>query len=320
MTDKAKKSIDSEFEFDDLEIVPLILPDDFDTPRDLDERIIREMAELSKELDEKNKQHAERKAHTIRFFIRTVATAAVLALIVFAFPLRNYVVSASDDVKSWINDISSEKNTKMQNTKSEYNSDKTFENLYIVSDKDFKGGIAHGDTLCIIPNNGEKDSVPIIDKYRLVTNTGEEKGRDYFHVSITDSNRIIISVTNKVQRHAHLEVRITYEDGSVYENEWDLITSRPLIRFNPHYIKGYVGESFVPKYYVVVLDEHDNLKTVNYLKGTNRILWSTTDETIATVDEKGTITGLSSGYATIHADIGYGNVGILSIKIAEKNN
>ena len=111
MNNKDKHTLDLTAELEEHRVVPLILPDDFDTPRDLDERIIREMAQLSRELDEKNKQREERKAHAKRFLIRVAATAAVLATIVFVTPLRNYVVSASDDVKSWIKDISSENNS-----------------------------------------------------------------------------------------------------------------------------------------------------------------------------------------------------------------
>ncbi len=316
---KSTKPINAESEFDELEIVPLILPDDFNTPPDLDERILREMSELREKLDRKNREQEERRAHAMRFLIRVTATAAALALFVMITPLRNYMVSASDDVKSWIKDISSESNKKITEMQSDENNDVSFENYYIVSDKDFKGGIAHGDTLCVIPDNGEKDSLRIVKKIRSVTNTGDEPGRDYFHVSITDSNRIIISVTNRVQKHAHLLVEIVYEDGSTYRNEWDLITSRPLVRFNPNYVKCCVGESFDPKYYVVVLDEHEKVKTVNYLKGTDRITWSTTDESKATVDEKGRFTCIDKGFTILCADTGFGNVGKLRIKITDDN-
>ena len=300
---------------DSFDAVPLILPDDFSTPPDLDERILREMSELRKELDKKESQRKERTAHAMRFLIRVTATAAALALFVMITPLRNYMVSASDDVKSWIKDISSENSQKIKETPSNENNDGSFDNYYIVSDKDFKGGIAHGDTVCIIPDNGEKDYLRIVKKIRSVTNTGEEQGRDYFHVSITDSNRIIVSVTNRVQKHAHLLVEIVYEDGSTYRNEWDLITSRPLVRFNPNSVSCGVGEIIVPKYYVVVLDEHEKVRTANYLKGTDRITWSTTDESVATVDEKGTVTGVGEGFAILQADTGFGNVGKLRIKV-----
>ena len=125
---------------------------------------------------------------------------------------------------------------------------------------------------------------------------------------------------------------ISYEDGSEYFNEWDLITSLPYVRFSSHtssgtsYEKGYVGEAFTPKYYVVVLDMKEDekgelkeeVKTVNYLKGSNRIKWSSTDESIATVDEKGVITGQNAGYTMINADTGLGNVTPINIQIAKK--
>ena len=90
--------------------------------------------------------------------------------------------------------------------------------------------------------------------------------------------------------------------------------------------KGYVGEAFTPKYYVVVLDMKEDekgelkeeVKTVNYLKGSNRIKWSSTDESIATVDEKGVITGQNAGYTMINADTGLGNVTPINIQIAKK--
>lgn len=332
MSNKDKNTLDLNAELEERRIVPLMLPDDFDTPRDLDERIIREMAQLSRELDEKNRQREERKAHAKHFLIRVAATAAVLATIVFVTPLRNYAVSASDDVKSWIKDISSESNNKIHDSQSVKNNDNSFENYYIINDKDFKGGIAHGDTLCIIPNRGEKDSVPIVNKHRLITNTWGEPGRDYFKVWITDSNRIWISVDKRVQKHAHVEVTISYEDGSEYFNEWDLITSLPYVRFSSHtssgvsYEKGYVGQSFIPKYYVVVLDmktdengdQKEVVKTVNYLKGSNRIKWSSTDDSIASVDNNGAITGHKAGYIMINADTGLGNVTPINIQIAEK--
>ncbi len=53
---KSTKPINAESEFDELEIVPLILPDDFNTPPDLDERILREMSELREKLDRKNRE------------------------------------------------------------------------------------------------------------------------------------------------------------------------------------------------------------------------------------------------------------------------
>ena len=330
MNNNAKKPIDLENEFEKREIVPLILPDDFDTPRDLDERIIREMSQLSRVLNEKNKQREERKAHAVRFIMRVVATAAALAIIVMVTPLRNYVVSASDDVKSWIKDISSENNRKIQDAQSKENNDFLFDNYYVINDKDFKGGIAHGDTLCIIPNGGEKDSVRIVEKHRLVTNTWGEQGRNYFKVWITDSNRIWISVDKRVQKHARVQVSITYEDGTEYHNQWDLITSLPYVRFSSvtpsgiAYEKGYVGEKFTPKYYVVVLDKKedgkDEVRTVNYLKGSKRIIWSSTDDSIASVDENGTITGYKPGFIMIKADTGLGNITPLNIKIAEKSN
>ena len=315
------KSLESESEFSEFKGIPLILPDDFNTPRDLDERIILEMSKLGEELDEKNKKREERKAHAMRFVIRFTAAAAILAMFVMITPLRNYVVSASNDVKSWIKDISSENNRKIEDSMSKENNDNRFENYYIISDKDFKGGIAYGDTLCIVPNGGEKDSVPIIEKSRLVTNTGDEQGRDYFHVWISDSNRIWISVERRVQRHAHLKVEISYEDGTWYSREWDLITNLPEVRFSsvtPNgaaYEKAYVGEVFEPNYYVVVCDEHNNVRNVNYLKGTSRIKWSTTDESIATVDGNGVITCISPGYTIIKADTGLGNVNILNVKV-----
>ena len=329
MNKKDRDWIDPEMEWDEREIVPLILPDDFDTPRDLDERIIREMAQLSKELDEKNKQREERKKHALRFISRVAATAAVLAVIVMVTPLRNYVVSASDDVKSWIKDISSESNQNIQDSKSEKNNDQTFENYFIVSDKDFKGGIAHGDTLCIIPNGGEKDSVPIVEKQRnVINNSWGEPGRDYFHVWISDSNRIWISVDKRVQRHAHVEVSISYEDGSEYYNEWDLVTSSPFVRFSSitasglAYERGYIGEDFIPKYYVVVIDQNEDgeevVRNVNYLKGTDRIKWTSTDESVATVDQSGVITGLAPGLIMIKADTGLGNITPINIRILEK--
>lgn len=335
MNNNTSKTIDLTEEFDERSVVPLILPDDFDTPRDLDERIIREMSKLSKELDEKNRQKKDRKAHAIRFLIRVAATAAVLAFIVFVTPLRSYVVSASDNVKSWIKIISSENNRKVNDAQSVNNNDIFSENYYILNDQDFKGGIAHGDTLCIIPDGGEKDSVPIVEKSRLITNVSwGDPGRDYFKVWITDSNRIMISVEKRVQKHAHVEVRICYEDGSEYHNEWDLITSRPYVRFSSHtssgkaYEKGYIGESFTPKYYVVVLDMKEDedgnykevVRTVNYLKGSSRIKWSSTDESIATVDENGLITGHKAGFVMIKADTGLSNITPINIRIAEKKN
>ena len=331
MNKKDRDWIDPEMEWDEREIVPLILPDDFDTPRDLDERIIREMAQLSKELDEKNKQREERKKHALRFISRVASTAAVLAVIVMVTPLRNYVVSASDDVKSWIKDISSESNQNIQDSKSEKNNDQTFENYFIVSDKDFKGGIAHGDTLCIIPNGGEKDSVPIVEKQRnVINNSWGEPGRDYFDVWITDSNRIWISVKRRVQKHAKLKVRIVYEDGTEYNREWNLVTSSPFVRFSSvtpsgnAYEKGYVGETFTPNYYIVVLDMKEDgkeeVRTVNYLRGSNRIKWFSTDESIATVDSNGCITGHRPGFTMIKADPGLGNITPLNIKIANRKD
>ena len=329
MNNNEKNIVDLSDEFEEHRVIPFMLPDDFDTPRDLDERIIREMAELSREIDETKKMIENRKAHAMRFLIRAVATAAVLAIIVFVTPLRNHVVSASEDVKNWIKDISDESNQNIKDSPSSKNSDSTFENYYIVDDKDFKGGIAHGDTLCIIPNGGEKDSVPIIDKHRLVTNTSwGEPGRDYFHVWISDSNRIWISVDKRVQRHAHVEVSISYEDGSEYYNEWDLITSSPFVRFSSitasglAYERGYIGEDFIPKYYVVVIDQNEDgeevVRNVNYLKGTDRIKWTSTDESVATVDQSGVITGLAPGLIMIKADTGLGNITPINIRILEK--
>lgn len=325
MTDKTKKIIDFVEPADEYEAVPLIFPEDFDTPPDLDERILREMAELSKELDEIEKKRKERKAHATRFILRVSATAAILALIVMVTPLRNYMVSASNDVKSWIQEMSSESNNKISDIQSHENND-TEGYIYTIKDTDFKGGIAHGDTLYIIPS-GDRDSIPITHKVASVTNTGDKWGRDYFHVSVTDSNRIVISVDKRVQKHAHLYVEIYYEDGSVYEHAWDLITSRPMVRFNPVKDKRFVGDVFEPKYYVVVMDEDENVKTANYIKGTNRIKWYTeddryTDDPRLSIDEKGIITCLASTYkyTAVKADMGYGNVAVLQLWIFDKKD
>lgn len=302
------------------EAVPLILPDDFDLPPELEERILKEMAELNKELDEKEKKRTKRKGNILKIFTSVASVAAVVALFLVFRPLHNHSVNPKEDIKDLV-ESSSDSNQTIENIDSNESVSGYF---YTISDTDFKGGIAHGDKLYIIPS-GNKDGIPIKKKVASVTNTGREWGRDYFHVSITDSNRIVISVDNYVIRHAHLYVEIYYEDGSVYENEWDLITGDPRVRFNPPKIKKYVGDVFVPQYYVVVVDENENVKTVNYMKDTDRIIWYTDDSRYVddpkiSIDENGTITclGTTYGYTTLVAKVQDGGYGILSLKIAEK--
>ena len=267
------------------EAVPLILPDDFDLPPELEERILKEMAELNKELDEKEKKRTKRKGNILKIFTSVASVAAVVALFLVFRPLHNHSVNPKEDIKDLV-ESSSDSNQTIENIDSNESVSGYF---YTISDTDFKGGIAHGDKLYIIPS-GNKDGIQIKTKVASVTNTGREWGRDYFHVSITDSNRIVISVDNYVIRHAHLYVEIYYEDGSVYENEWDLI-----------------------------------VKTVNYMKDTDRIIWYTDDSRYVddpkiSIDENGTITclGTTYGYTTLVAKVQDGGYGILSLKIAEK--
>ncbi len=312
------KSIESK-KADDCEAIPLILPEDFDLPSELEQRILKEMADLNKELDEEEKKKPKHRSRSLKLFTRVAAAAAVVALIAVLLPWHNRTAKKNDDSKVPILNDSSDVNS--------FDEIDSYDNhFYIISDTDFKGGIANGDTLCIVPS-GNRDSVPIKKKIVSVTNRKKgRRGRDYFHASVTDSNRIILSVDSNTRRHAHLYVWIYYEDGSVYENEWDLITSAPRVRFNPPEVKKFVGDVFEPKYYLVVLDEDENVKTVNYLKGSGRISWYTNDNRYVdqprfSIDENGTITCLEKtyGFTTVVADVEGGYPAVLKLKISSKS-